>query len=231
MKLSSHNKSLSVFNNKYKGKSVILFATGPSLNKYKPIKELGENIYKCGINGSLFYTLDLDFYFFAVKHLPPQHVNEYFHLINKLPDKTIKIAGVYQDGEHYEKLVSPQEAAAFGAIPVEHSVQTAFFEKDISTYCFYPASIIFKALQFLMYAGFERIYLVGADCSVEKDKHHFYQEPAKWRTKQYKKVMTFKMPTHWKTFKQFQEKEYPQVEIISVNPVGLKGMFKDLFQH
>ena len=31
----------------------------------------------------------------------------------------------------------------------------------------------------------------------------------------------------YKKFKQFAQKYYPDVEIISINPVGLKGLFKD----
>ena len=33
----------------------------------------------------------------------------------------------------------------------------------------------------------------------------------------------------WKELKRFAEVYYPTTEIISVNPVGLRGMFKDLY--
>ena len=34
----------------------------------------------------------------------------------------------------------------------------------------------------------------------------------------------------WKRLKLFANKLYPGTEIISVNPVGLKGLFKDIYQ-
>ena len=33
----------------------------------------------------------------------------------------------------------------------------------------------------------------------------------------------------WKRMKEFAETYYPDTEIISINPVGLKGVFKDEF--
>ena len=30
-------------------------------------------------------------------------------------------------------------------------------------------------------------------------------------------------------FKQFKNKVYPDVEVVSINPVGLKGVFKDVY--
>ena len=35
----------------------------------------------------------------------------------------------------------------------------------------------------------------------------------------------------WKELKHFLELHDPDVEIISINPVGLKGLFKDVYQN
>ena len=93
------------------------------------------------------------------------------------------------------------------------------FAYDISTQplgCF--GSIVFPALQFALWTHPKRIYLVGCDCTTngysydKKDKNFL---PVNTIIETYKK------------FKQFAQKYYPDVEIISINPVGLKGLFKD----
>ena len=33
----------------------------------------------------------------------------------------------------------------------------------------------------------------------------------------------------WKKIKEYRDSKYPDIEIISVNPVGLKGLFTDVY--
>ena len=74
-------------------------------------------------------------------------------------------------------------------------------------------------MQFALFTNPKRIYIVGCDCS----SGYFNEET--------KEIKPNKMLVKsWKELKKFVEIYYPETEIISVNPVGLKGLFKDLYQ-
>ena len=59
--------------------------------------------------------------------------------------------------------------------------------------------------------GVNKIYLVGCDGGFTQGSQSGDIELLHW----------------WKEFSKFKEKYYSQVEIISINPVSLKGMFED----
>lgn len=92
---------------------------------------------------------------------------------------------------------------------------------DIATYPlsdFY--SISFSALQFALYTYPNKIYLVGLDTA---QTGNYFNAPGVC-TYHYKKMLE-----GYKKFKEFAKIQYPETEIISVNPVGLKGIFKDMY--
>lgn len=92
---------------------------------------------------------------------------------------------------------------------------------DITTYPladFY--SISFAALQFALYTYPKKIYLVGLDTA---QTGNFFNAKGVC-TYHYKKMLE-----GYKKFKKFAEIQYPETEIISINPVGLKGLFRDMY--
>ena len=80
-------------------------------------------------------------------------------------------------------------------------------------------SVIFPSLQFALYTNPKRIYIVGCDLT----NNHFYDN----KTTLNNYYNTY-YPT-WQKFKKFAQIYYPDTEIVSINPVGLKGMFKDIY--
>ena len=78
---------------------------------------------------------------------------------------------------------------------------------------------IFSALQFACYTLPKRIFLVGCDCSSDGHFHSDENIP---------KDLTYQVAL-WKRLDEFIKNTYPDIEIISVNPVGLKGMFHDVY--
>ena len=85
-------------------------------------------------------------------------------------------------------------------------------------YC--NGSVAHIVFQFALYAGAKQIYLVGCDTSMSG-----YFDNAK---------QTFPLAVDsaiygYKNLKKFAQLYYPETEIISVNPVGLKGMFRDVY--
>lgn len=96
----------------------------------------------------------------------------------------------------------------------EYSLHT-----DISTYPladFY--SVSFAALHYALYTYPKKIYLVGLDTA---PIGNFFDGNTSYNYK--------KMIMGYKKFKEFAKRYYPETEIISINPIGLKGIFKDVY--
>ena len=79
------------------------------------------------------------------------------------------------------------------------------------------ASSMFVTLQLVLYTGVSRIYLAGIDCT---DVYGSLNQNA--FKPEYSKLIK-----GWVGFKNFVNVHYPHVEILSINPVGLKDVFKE----
>ena len=79
-------------------------------------------------------------------------------------------------------------------------------------------SISFSALAFALWTYPKKIYLVGLDTA---QVGNFFDGPSAYHWK--------KMIEGYKKMKNFVQIYYPETEIISVNPVGLRGIFKDVY--
>lgn len=89
---------------------------------------------------------------------------------------------------------------------------------------------VFPALQIVMYMNPKRLFLAGVDMT---GISHFYDEDGSVITKEklrewenFGQIHT-EIQRWWGRFKDFAARCYPDTEIISVNPVNLKGMFRD----
>lgn len=74
-----------------------------------------------------------------------------------------------------------------------------------------------SALQFILYSNPKRLYLVGWDCSAG----YAYNKPNAIAP------ANFQIDIIKNHYLPFIKVNYPNIEIISINPVGLKGVFKD----
>ena len=82
---------------------------------------------------------------------------------------------------------------------------------------------MFCAFQFALWTHPKRIYIVGADCSSGG-----HVEGIDYSKAQNEVDYSFLIEP-WKMSKEFSEAFYPDVEIFSINPVGLRGIFNDIF--
>jgi hypothetical protein len=209
------------FKGKYKGQSAVLVATGPTLNDYVPIKDalhIGVNT-ACDLD-----AVNLDYYFCID-----------FRAIKKLTkfDKFAQSDYIKFFGQHSDYASIPFDKLAKWHAPtyfIEQLKNARLFYfsqydmsicKDIETMPLrsYNSSCVFPALDFILYAGFSKIYLVGCDCSF---CGHFNGE-------QQEADPSNQFLKGWKIFKDYARIFHPEVEVISVNPVGLRGMFKDIY--
>ena len=86
------------------------------------------------------------------------------------------------------------------------------------------------ALQFILYTNPRRIYIVGCD-SVPSGHFNSQGEDDNEKERQIALQKRFHegMYNDWLKFKKFTQVYYPETEIISVNPIKLKGLFKDVY--
>ena len=82
-------------------------------------------------------------------------------------------------------------------------------------------SIAIIAFQFALWSHPKRIFLVGCDCSMNGYYNPSVNQPV-WAG--FNETLR-----SYPLLKNFASIYYPDIEIVSVNPVGLKGLFRDVY--
>lgn len=215
----AHQKIFSSFENCFAGKDVVLCATGPSLKNFIPIK----NAVYVGVNNT-FQKEDLIFDYLFIHDFrgAKSYIEEANNYRQGKCKKFYGICADFIDGALIPKTHAAKANAFYYRADYE---ETPFWQPrhvyDISAQplgCM--TSIVFPALQFILWGNPRRIYLVGCDTS---GKSHWDEK----NNSPYDASCTI---NEWKQFKHLAEIYYPETEIISVNPVGLKDLFIDLYQ-
>ena len=223
------NKIFEQYKNKFSGETAVLIGGGPTIDHFVPIKEatiyVGVNFigkHKL-FNQELDNYIMLDYYFFGDSG---RHMDKTFKVKGK------KFAACIVNGAFHRKHVSLKEAEALGACGMEICNKRPLldgqylpksFHNDIANNLVYGHTVVMAALQFLVYAGVSKIYLVGMDCegTVCFNDIPIINSPGGYDG----------MTKDWDNAKKWLDEEHSEIEIISVNPRGLKGYFKDLFQN
>lgn len=222
-----HKDTFGSYKNKFEGKNIVLIATGPSLKDFIPI----DNAIYVGVNGAFKYDkIKLD-YLFMEDYSGLTYIEEAakydctkFYGINHW--EYIKD----EKQNHIENWMIPESIALrhgakryYSESPwcnrnIKPSVPFAYDLTSEPLFCY--GSIAFIAMQFILWTNPKNIYLVGCDTSNNGRFNDASENP----------LQTDYVKKHWKLLKHFKEIYYPETEIISVNPVGLKGIFKDIHQ-
>ncbi len=202
----------------HRGQDVAIVATGPTLDDYVPIP----GVIHIGVNRSFQAThIPLD-YLFAIDDL---HV-DVDSIANYRPDSCKKFMA-YNVME--ANRMSPEhvlEACNAERFYFEMGLVHTPWQRipvDISCSPFLAyESVVTVAFQFALWTRPRRIYLIGCDCSLggyfqqeKSDVPQFIQVGAVWQS--------------WNKMKDFAAHVHSDVEIVSINPVGLKGLFTDKY--
>ena len=218
-----HATTFAEYKNKYCNDSVAVIGSGPTLKYYPPQK----GIIKVGVNRTFLQEgLDLD-YLFIQDYLKGEGDMEKAKLYH--PSTCTKFFGLLSEKRYSQvrknlKKITNKDICDACAKPyiIEDAVcrnWANFLEVEpIGDWC----GCIFSALQFVLYTNPKRIYLVGCDCS---DNGHFHEE----RVDVVNSTTLSYQYTSWVKFKEHVTRYYPSLEIISINPIGLKGLFKDVY--
>lgn len=215
-----HKDSFSKYRNYHRGREVAVIGSGPSLDRWTGKKDC----IQIGVNGTfLSDKVNLDYLF----------MQDYDKkMIGLLAQRNMPQCQ-YFFGTHY--MLPSVKPIPFHEIEKFNASQYFFYDNprhtfpfdftiDISSKPFIVySSTIFAALQFALYTHPDRIYIVGCDCS---DNHFSAHMSDLHNTKE---LHWNKITTGWEKFAQFADALYPDIEIVSINPVGLKGLFKDIY--
>ncbi len=219
----THSEVFSQFKNINVGKDVAIIATGPTLAKYQPI----ENTVNIGLNRAYQYDkVKLDYLFLQDGTATKDYIKE----IDNLSDIHKFYGRILFNETYREKICIPEyhllneKCYQF----YSYGYHDAEIKPNIEVYpLFTSASIAFPAIHFALFTHPKKIYLVGCDTTSAPywDGKNREQDFLNIEDK-----VTKMMLDGYLKLKEFVEIYYPDVEIISVNPVGLKGLFKDLIQ-
>lgn len=219
-----HQKVFPKYKGINKGKTVVLVGTAPTLDYYTPI----ENAVHMGVNQAFKRDdIQLD-YLFRCDRAVNSEVEE---MTRQYKGKKCKKFYGYQYRFRYpipEYLRDNPDVESFYCLSYDYGKYGHNLDKD--RFFFFPPDIsispfksygttMFIVLQFALWTHPDKIYLVGCDCS---SGHASTADDNSGSSYSY-------LIEPWKKAKEFTEDFYPDVEIVSINPVGLKGLFKDVY--
>lgn len=228
-----NNETFTKYKDSNLGKELVLCGAGPSLKKYIPI----ENVKHIALNRALLNeTIKYD-YFIADDWLGINFMQDFLEQYD-----CIKFFG-HQIGDYTREIPETfaRKSRAERYYTDSFMVRDGFESKLVSDINHMPIgnmpNIALSALQILLFTNPKKIYLVGCDASA--NGHYEVKQAKEISKKQYElekrdlklAVGSDRVLETWRDFKQFKEAFYPDVEIVSVNPVGLKGLFKDSYQN
>lgn len=217
-----NQKTFSKYKNKYQGKSVVLVGCGPTLNKFKLIKDA---IY-VGTNRAFLYK-DIQFnYLFTIDKVGIE--NYYEEFCNYAPETCTKFIGDQNLGIKWqipESIVARSRAKRYKTCV---GISNSRFVVDIDSAPIGNfSSVTLQAIQFILFTNPSKIYLVGIDCT-SGTNGHFIGDTNNCKHRNENLInIDRKQISDWKKLKEFVKLYYPETEIISINPVGLEGIFKD----
>ena len=217
-----HSQVFPKFKNCHKNQSLAIIGTGPTLVYYEFVKDLvhvglnkaflAKNIKKLNYSFAIDYFAVKNYikelkYYDCIKFLGMQaNIN-----LNLLDMKTSESTCIP------EKIVDEVGAIRFYA----DAHRKKFFPNIETCPLMDRGSIAFPALHFSLYTAPKRIFLIGCDT-----KHNGYydgtNDNSAWL------LLDMALDGYIK-FKSFVKIYYPDIEIISVNPIGLRGIFRDVY--
>jgi hypothetical protein len=222
--ISQHSKVFPQFKGKHKGETAVIVGTGPSLNYYEPINDA----LHVGINGAFLKEgVNLNYWFCTDQR--------YHCRLSELDLKNLQNADFVKFfGQAMDNMLRPihfrQSIFISDSIIEQYKNSYKFYysslsfpsfnsELELAPLTILSASTVFSACSFILYTGVKKIYVVGCDCA---NTGYFNGEQNTGTPSDH-----FVKP--WHTFKDFVVAYHPDVEFISINPVGLIGLFEDMY--
>lgn len=218
----TNHDAFAPFHNSLKSKDVVIVGSGPSAANHTQIRDA---VYVGVNNACLMENIQFD-YLFCQDFYMDEHKKK--AIINYRKKECIKFFGIIPDNRMNACKRTPVAMHVRRGYKLYFDIAEAIpyyiydlyqnhFALSIENEPLMADGIIFCALQFVLQCHPKRIFLVGCDCS----KGFFYESEQEFDN-------TY-MVDMWKLVKRNMEELYPDIKMTSMNPVGLKGLFEDLY--
>ena len=220
-----HKQTFERFRGCFRGKKVALICTGPTLNNFSQ-KNLDKNVIYIGVNAA-FKRLDVSYLFCQDYDATKPYLND---LLTYNQDTCIKFLAQLPDirneytNNAAETVFNNKNILKYKLDLVDkyYRRNCSFLPVDITTQPLGDwETVAASARQFILFGQPDVVYLVGCDCT----QNHFEEEFDVIKNVN----MSNLAANFWPNLKNFKDIYYPETKIISVNPVGLKGMFHDVY--
>ena len=221
--------AFSPFKNNNTGGKIVICGAGPTLNDYIPI----EDAVHIAVNRAfLFDKVQFD-YIFA----------QDFRGINLFLDELREYKG-----KNCVKFFGTQNGSLDDEIPESYAIECNAVRYSTDSYiwlyerkCKFSyeinskslgnfSTIAMPAMQFALWTNPAEIYLVGFDSDGMRNFTGENSEEVKALEKEIDTIFD-RVISEWKAMAEFASIYYPNTKIYSINPVKLKGLFNDIFQH
>jgi hypothetical protein len=243
-----HTRTFSKYRSLYEDRDIVIMGNGPTLRNYEPKK----NCITIGVNRAVYYDkVKLDYLFVQdvlALHLFGQEI------VNYDCKKFFSFWGGYPWAIpiKYKNIQNMEEYCQYHVRYIDYVGCDFYNYEGLSLpydLCNSPltdfGSVIFPAIQFALWTNPKRIYIVGCDCSkkkTEKETNYFTRGATEEEKQQALNInvhfydnevanddfcQSEDLVEGWHKIKEFQQIYYPDIEMVSINPVFLKGLFKD----
>lgn len=226
--LIHHQEVFPKYKNINKGKTVVIVGTGPTLECYEPILEALHIAINYAVRCS---NIKFDYCFYSDYDAKgaPDFLNEILSYGNGIVSffgmnyqrANALIPEIICERDNVEwYYVDCYDWGAFGEN--FDKMGKFFYPLDLSVSPLKAyGTTMFSAFQFALWSHPDKIYLVGADCSVGHANAIGYTSKAE-ENDDFSYLISA-----WRKSKEFAQAYYPDIKIVSLNPVGLKGVFED----
>lgn len=216
-----HSKVFPQFKNINRGKDVVIIGTGPTLKDFQPIKDA---VY-IGLNKAFCYDKVKFDYLFAIDYSgTKQYFDEFtkYNCVKFLGQVCNQRFNIYNPDKNYTCHIPESQVKDDKTFRYYSDAHRTKIHYNIESFPLADmGSVSFQALHFALYTYPRRIYLVGLDTS----NAGYYDN-----IKSSNRLPVDFVKHGYRLFKTFIDVYYPDIEIISINPVGLKGIYNDKWQ-
>ena len=222
-----NTKAFAEYKHAFHDKDIVIVGGGPTVNYYRPIP----NAIHIGLNYAWKNeNIPLDFLFTGDAHInnADRHVEDGFSKVRERIFITQSHCGL----DIYLNICPEDWCLKSDRVARYHTTLESFgqfIHQDITCHSVMDfCSISFSAIQFALFTYPKRLYLVGLDTSTAG---HFYPETGAVLKKAVgdQNITMRILKVGYARTKMFAKRYYPETEIISINPVGLRGLFKDVY--
>lgn len=218
-----HQLAFAKYKDFYRGKSIVIVGAGPSVSNFKPIKDV---VY-IGLNRAFLYDkVKFDILFAMDKAGIADCIEDFFSYRN---GECVKFVGDQNNQEHPEDFQIPDSKIRgkniYRYITYTWGEQRFTYHIDSEPLGNFT-TVSLQAMQFALFTNPSKIYLVGIDCT---GNGHFTGKEyiSDVRSSDDALNAANQSIQDWQKLKEFAKIYYPDTEIISVNPVNLRGVFED----